>query len=61
MSAGFHPSTQPTKSGDRIKLKVEGDRTMTAIALVRSAKGEQIVQSPGADTRLAEIGLPLKQ
>jgi uncharacterized protein YbjT (DUF2867 family) len=37
------------------------NRTMTAIALVRSAKGEQIVQSPGADTRLAEIGLHLKQ
>jgi hypothetical protein len=61
MSVGFRPSTRPTRSGDRIKLKVERDRTRTAIALVRSAKGEQIVQSPGADTRLAEIGLHLKQ
>jgi hypothetical protein len=61
MSVGFHPSSQPTRSGDRIKLKVERDRTMTELALVRSAKGEQIVQSSGADTRLAEIGLHLKQ
>ena len=42
------------------------DRSHSAITLVRSAKGEQIVQSRGADTpwrdtSLAEIGLHLKQ
>jgi hypothetical protein len=26
MSVGFHPATRPTRSGDRIKLKVERDR-----------------------------------
>lgn len=49
-------------------LEVEPLRSMprrsigtSAIALVQSAKGEQIVQSLGADTDLAEIGLHLKQ